>query len=77
MTIPELAEYLQVPQNTLYRLAKARRDRGFPAFKIGRNWRVNLEQVEEWLLLAWENGQGSSAIVPKVAGISHRPHHRL
>lgn len=50
MSIPELAEYLQVSKSKLYRLVKAKQTTGFPALKVGRNWRVDLNQCQDWML---------------------------
>ena len=46
MTIPELAEYLRLPQSTLYQLA---REGTIPGVKVGRHWHFHLESVDQWL----------------------------
>jgi excisionase family DNA binding protein len=49
LTLQEVAKYLRVHPSTVYRLAK----RGqIPAFKLGSDWRFNLESIDEWLLAA-------------------------
>ena len=48
MTFSELAEYLDVPRRRLYDLVE--RGDGFPAFKVGRKWCADLDEVREWLL---------------------------
>jgi excisionase family DNA binding protein len=45
ITIGELAEYLRVHRSTLYRLLKRQQ---LPAFKIGSDWRFNIEAIDEW-----------------------------
>ena len=45
ITIGELSEYLRVHRSTLYRLLKKGQ---LPAFKIGSDWRFNLETIDEW-----------------------------
>jgi len=45
ITIGELAEYLRVHRSTLYRLLKRQQ---LPAFKIGSDWRFNVEAIDEW-----------------------------
>ena len=45
LTVNELAEYLRVHRSTIYRLLK----KGLlPGFKIGSDWRFNLEVIDEW-----------------------------
>jgi excisionase family DNA binding protein len=47
ITVPELALYLRVHTSTVYRHLK----RGdIPAFKLGRDWRFNIESIDEWRL---------------------------
>jgi putative molybdopterin biosynthesis protein len=45
-TVTEIAEELHVHRITIYRLLK---DGKLPAFKIGRVWRFDSEQVRKWL----------------------------
>ena len=46
MTMDEVAEYLRVHRTTIYRLIKRHK---IPAFRVGRNWRFNIEDVNRWL----------------------------
>lgn len=46
MTIDELAAYMRVSRFTVYRLAK---DRLIPATKIGRQWRFQKEEIDQWV----------------------------
>lgn len=55
MTFEELAAYLRVSRSTIYRGARAGQ---FPAFKVGRNWRVNLRSVEDHLIESYERKTG-------------------
>jgi len=50
MSIPELAEYLQVSQSKLYRLTDAKRMIGFPAYKAGHRWWVDLNKFQDWMV---------------------------
>jgi excisionase family DNA binding protein len=43
--VAELAEYLRVHPTTLYRLLKKRQ---LPGFKIGSDWRFNVEAIDQW-----------------------------
>lgn len=56
MTLREVSEYLKVHPSTIYRQLK----RGLiPAFKVGSDWRFNIESIDRWRL-----GQDA----PKLAG---------
>ena len=47
ITVAELADYLKVHPSMIYRLLK----RGaIPAFKIGSDWRFNVETIDRWRL---------------------------
>lgn len=46
LTLEELATYLRVHRSTIYRLLKHKKLPG--AFKIGSDWRFNLETIDEW-----------------------------
>ena len=46
MTIDEVAAYMQVSRFTVYRLAK---DHSIPATKIGRQWRFQKEEIDQWV----------------------------
>jgi excisionase family DNA binding protein len=45
MTLEEVANYLRVHPSTIYRLVKRGK---LPAFKVGSDWRFNLESIEDW-----------------------------
>ena len=45
MTVAELSQYLHIHRSTVYRLLK----RGeIPAFRIGSDWRFNIETIDVW-----------------------------
>ena len=46
MTIDQLAEYLQIPKSTIYKLVQ---DGKVPGKKVGRQWRFHREAVDAWL----------------------------
>lgn len=47
MTLREVSEYLKVHPSTIYRQLK----RGLiPAFKVGSDWRFNIESIDRWRL---------------------------
>jgi len=47
LTVRELSEYLKVHPSTIYRLLKTGQ---LPAFRVGSDWRFNVEEIERWLL---------------------------
>ncbi len=46
LTVAEVAEYLQVSTKTISRFIKAKKIR---AFKIGKDWRFKMSDIEEYL----------------------------
>jgi excisionase family DNA binding protein len=46
ITIKQVAEFLNLAEKTVYRMAN---DGEIPAFKIGGSWRFKRSEVEEWL----------------------------
>ena len=46
ITIKEVADFLQIAEKTIYRLAAEGK---IPAIKVGGSWRFNLKEIEEWL----------------------------
>ena len=55
MTLPELAAYLGVSKSTVYRCVQLCQ---VPAFRVGRQWRVNLKLVQNQLLDSYERKTG-------------------
>jgi excisionase family DNA binding protein len=45
MTVREVSSYLRVHPSTLYRLLKRHQ---VPAFRVGSDWRFNIEAIERW-----------------------------
>ncbi|HLW70600.1 MAG TPA: helix-turn-helix domain-containing protein [Candidatus Binataceae bacterium] len=46
ITLEEMADYLRVHPSTIYRLLRKNQ---LPAFKVGSDWRFNLESVDKWI----------------------------
>lgn len=46
LTIKQLAEYLQLPVQSLYQMAK---NGDLPAAKVGKHWRFQREVIDDWL----------------------------
>ena len=46
MTVPELAERLNVSTITIYRLLKAGQ---LPAFRVGSDWRFSADAIARWI----------------------------
>ena len=66
MRFPELSSYTQVPRRTLYLLAANRADTGFPAYRVGREWRAELGQVLEWLIESYKRGETMVTIMQRI-----------
>ena len=47
LTVTELSNYLHIHRWTIYRLL---RERELPAFRVGSDWRFNIEMMDEWRL---------------------------
>lgn len=45
ITVGELGDFFRVDRSTLYRLLKKHQ---LCAFKIGRDWRFDLEAIDHW-----------------------------
>jgi excisionase family DNA binding protein len=45
VTVKELSNYLRVHPSTIYRLLK---EGELPGFKLGSDWRFNLEAIHRW-----------------------------
>jgi len=59
MTVREVAAYLSVHPSTIYRLL---RQNQIPAFRIGSDWRFNVEVIDDWRL-----HQGTGLLAAEVA----------
>jgi len=46
LTAKQLAEYLQMDEHTIYRLAKKGK---IPAMKIGAEWRFKKNLIDKWI----------------------------
>lgn len=46
MTIEEIAAYLKLPVDSLYKYARHGK---IPAFKVGRYWRFDRDQIDAWV----------------------------
>jgi excisionase family DNA binding protein len=57
LTLENVAQYLRVHPSTIYRLLKKKQ---LPAFKVGRDWRFNLESIDRWRAEA-ERSRGAAA----------------
>jgi excisionase family DNA binding protein len=49
MTVGEIAQYFGIPKKRVYEMLRREADAGFPCFRIGRGWRVDIEQMREWM----------------------------
>jgi len=46
MTVEEVADYLRIPQSSVYRLAQKGK---IPCQKVGRRWRFLHQAIDDWL----------------------------
>ena len=46
MTLPQVAEYLQMKERTIYQWAKSGK---IPSFKLGNVWRFRREEIDIWI----------------------------
>ena len=46
MTLRQVAEYLQLSKDMIYRLAQSGR---IPASKVGSRWRFRQERIDRWM----------------------------
>jgi excisionase family DNA binding protein len=47
LTVGEISDYLRVHRSTVYRLLRKGQ---LPGFKIGSDWRFNIEAIDRWRL---------------------------
>ncbi|HVA40211.1 MAG TPA: helix-turn-helix domain-containing protein [Candidatus Binataceae bacterium] len=59
LTLEEVASYLRVHPSTIYRLLKKKQ---LPAFKVGSDWRFNLESIDKWRSEAEQSGRALGAL---------------
>lgn len=59
LTLEEVATYLRVHPSTIYRMLKKKQ---IPAFKVGSDWRFNVESIDRWRSSAEHFDAGEGAI---------------
>jgi excisionase family DNA binding protein len=64
LTLSEVAKYLRVSKETVYKLAQQSR---IPASKLGNQWRFKQELVDQWLEAQTNEAVGSTENVNKGA----------
>lgn len=57
LTLEEAANHLKLGKSTLYRLAQAGE---IPAHKMGRVWRFDVEEIDQWLKDSGRNTTATS-----------------
>jgi excisionase family DNA binding protein len=63
LTLAEVADYLRINRSTVYRLIKGGT---LPGFKIGSDWRFNIESIDRWRAQAERGGSSSFAALANV-----------
>jgi len=46
LTLEQIAEYLQMSTSSIYKMAQKGK---IPAYKVGRQWRFNKEEIDMWV----------------------------
>lgn len=46
LTLGQIAEYLQMSTSSIYKMAQLRK---IPAYKVGRQWRFEKEEIDKWV----------------------------
>lgn len=60
MTLQEVADYLRVTRKTVYRLLEVGK---IPAAKVGRQWRFDKPEIDEWLRRRSVGGKASILVI--------------
>jgi len=75
LTVRDLSNYLKLSPSTVYRLLKTGQ---LPAFKVGRDWRFNVEAIDRWRIEREKNPgmQGAGLTVSSRSSDESRPSSR-
>ena len=46
LTLEQIAEYLQMSESSIYKMAQSGK---IPAYKVGRQWRFKKEDIDKWV----------------------------
>jgi excisionase family DNA binding protein len=65
LTVREVSEYLRVHPSTVYRLL---RQRQLPAFRVGSDWRFNVEAIDRWRAEMEKSVRGGTSEMPESRG---------
>ena len=49
MTVNEIATYFGIPKRRVYEMLRREAIAGFPCFRVGRGWRVDIDQMRDWM----------------------------
>jgi excisionase family DNA binding protein len=49
MTVNEIAKYFGIPKKRVYEMLRRESVAGFPCFRVGRGWRVDMDQMRDWM----------------------------
>ena len=56
LTVEEVSSYLRVHPSTIYRMLKKNQ---LPAFRVGSDWRFNVEAIDKWRAAVESGAPGS------------------
>jgi excisionase family DNA binding protein len=49
MTIRDLSTFLGIPRKRVYEILRRGAETGLQSFRVGRGWRVDLDQLRLWM----------------------------
>jgi excisionase family DNA binding protein len=70
LTLEEVASYLRVHPSTVYRMLKKGQ---IPAFKVGSDWRFNLESIDHWRAAAEHGYANKAQWKPRILELKQSP----
>lgn len=56
VSVTDVAEYLGISRDTIYRWIETK---GLPAYRVGRHWKLKLEDVDRWVRQSGANEAAS------------------
>jgi excisionase family DNA binding protein len=65
MTVKEVAAFLKLKEATVCSLAS---DGKLPGFKLGKSWRFDMDEVEQWIAGMPRNGMGDERSACELRG---------
>ena len=64
MTVSELADYLRLHEQTIYKMAK---EGNLPGSRVGNRWRFEKDQIDKWLRDRQSNNGARESVIQEEA----------